>query len=54
MPPEPGIWETQLMRPWNLRDDLDIFLAMENVVDDFVEDNFLEITCQHGAPHLLP
>lgn len=31
-----------LLRPWHLRDDLDVFLAMEDIVDDFVEDDFLQ------------
>lgn len=31
-----------LLKPGHLRDDLDVFLAMEDIVDDFVEDDFLQ------------
>lgn len=30
-----------LMKLWHLRDDLDVFLAVEDVVNDFVEEDFL-------------
>lgn len=29
------------LQAWHLRNDLDVFLAMEDIVDDFVEENFL-------------
>lgn len=32
---------TLLIKPWHLRDDLDVLLAVEDVVDDFVEEDFL-------------
>lgn len=34
-------WSEPFVKPQHLRNDFDVFLAMEDIINDFVEDNFL-------------
>lgn len=34
-------WYEPLVKPQHLRNDFDVFFAVEDIIDDFVEDNFL-------------